>query len=294
MPCAHPPSGPCASCPRRAPSGLSRRGPGRIAAGTRLARILRGLALSLAAITAGAGCATTIAPDRVAKAEAPSALRERSLARWEEAVALVNQYLDEHPRLELPPFRLEMTGRGMRLRTPDGEQDFRVACTAWGWLVTRFGFTAQERSWGFVVGPDGDGDPVLANTFFRGGLFGGWRSAESLGGLILHEAVHTVSGQGTVGFVPGLRYYAASLVHGGSDTHPDERLAYAIERDFRGWAARRRASESATPPETASETASETVSETASGPASGPASEPAPCGEPVEDLGKNRGKASPR
>ena len=62
---------------------------------------------------------------------------------------------------DLPWFRLAFGERGMLLIRESGVQRFDVACTPWGWLVVKSGFTAQERSWGFVVGPVGGDQPVF-------------------------------------------------------------------------------------------------------------------------------------
>lgn len=190
-------------------------------------------------LTFAPSCATVITPDRVRAADAPSIQKQRAVEQWQAAVELVNGFLAEQPPEELPWFRLDLTDQGMLLITEEGVQRFEVACTSWGSLVVMAGYTAQERSWGFVVGPeDGDGDPLLENSFFWGWL--GMRGAGSMGGLILHEAVHTLQPSGTVGFWRGLRYYWLAIWHGGGDEHPDEKLAYAIERRFLDWASTRR------------------------------------------------------
>lgn len=183
-------------------------------------------------------CATVIRPDAVREADAPPQQIEHALEQWQDAVELVNAFLVEQQPEELPWFRLGWSDLGMLLVREDGVQPFSVACTPWGSLVVMAGFTAQERSWGFVVGPtEGQGDPLMENSFFQG-LFG-QRGSHSLGGLILHEAVHTVQPSGTVGFFRGIRYYWYAIWKGGGDEHPDEALAYAIERRFRDWAGQR-------------------------------------------------------
>lgn len=179
-------------------------------------------------------CSTAITPLAIDAADAPIELRSEANRRWHEAVTLVNQFLAEQPVWELPPFRLRHDPAGMRLVTEEGEQGFAVACTSWGNLVTLAGFTAQERSWGFVVGKQGDGDDVLANSFLQSSM--GLRSVASLGGLILHEAVHTIEGSGTVSFWSGLRYYLLTPIYGGAQRHPHERLAYEVEARFHNWA----------------------------------------------------------
>ena len=183
-------------------------------------------------------CATVVRPDAVRAADAPQEQIDAALEQWQAGVQLVNAYLEERPPEGLPWFRLGWSEKGMLLIREEGVQSFAVACTPWGWLVVQSGFTAQERSWGFVVGPSkGNGDPVLENSFFQGWL--GQRGSHSLGGLILHEAIHTVQPSGTVGFFRGLRYYWYAIWKGGGEEHPDESFAYQIERDFREWAGQR-------------------------------------------------------
>ena len=196
---------------------------------------MRLFSLALLGLTA---CSTVISP-----AELQAIPEEnqgiRAIENWKQSISLVNEFLEAQAPAELPWFRLGWSDRhGMFLVREDGVQSFRVACTPWGWLVVKSGFTAQERSWGFVVGPTADGEqPQLDNTFFQG-LFG-MRGPQSLGGLILHEAIHTVQPSGTVGFFRGLRYYWWAIWKGGGEAHPDEALAYAVERRFRDWAAER-------------------------------------------------------
>lgn len=183
-------------------------------------------------------CATVIRPDAVRAANAPQGQIDAVLEQWQAAVDLVNAYLDEQPPAELPWFRLGWSEKGMLLVTDEGVRSFAVASTPWGWLVVQAGFTAQERSWGFVVGPTGQkGDPALQNSFFQGRL--GQRGSHSLGGLILHEAAHTLQPSGTVSFLRGARYYWHAIWNGGGEAHPDEADAYRIERQFRDWADQR-------------------------------------------------------
>jgi len=176
-----------------------------------------------------------ISPASVRASAAPESEQEELVRRWEAAVVAVNQFIEDGQLTELPDFQLELTEHGMLLWREGATEaaDFAVKCTAWGRIVVASGYTAQERSWGFVVGPRGEGEPAVANTFFRTQVAP--RSISSLGGLILHEAVHTVEGSGTVSFFSGLAYYWHSLFKGGSAEHPHERLAYEVEARFYAW-----------------------------------------------------------
>lgn len=187
------------------------------------------------------GCSTVITPEAVRASTVPAELVDRSLGQWEAAVELVNEFLDEQAPKDVPWFRLAYGEQGMLLIREEGVQRFDVACTAWGWVVVKSGFTAQERSWGFVVGPLGGDQPVFDNSFFYGGF--GLKGSHGLGGLILHEAIHTVLENGTTGFFSGFGYYLKAIWHGGGEEHPHETRAYEIEGKFRGWASRRKFSQ---------------------------------------------------
>jgi hypothetical protein len=184
------------------------------------------------------GCSTVITPEAVRGSNVPRELVDRSLGQWGAAIELVNEFLDERTLEDVPWFRLAYGERGMLLIREEGVQRFDIACTPWGWLIVKSGFAAQERSWGFVVGPVEGDQPVFDNSFFYGGL--GLRGSHGLGGLILHEAIHTVLKNGTTGFFSGLSYYLQAIWHGGGEEHPHEARAYAIEGKFRGWAGRRK------------------------------------------------------
>lgn len=191
--------------------------------------------LGLLALTTG--CSTVITPEALKASTVPKQLVDRSVDQWRKAIELVNDFLDEQSFEDVPWFRLSYGEQGMLLIRENGVQRFDVACTPWGWFVVKSGFTAQERSWGFVVGPMGGDQPVFDNSFFYGGF--GLRGSHGLGGLILHEAIHTVLENGTTGFFSGLGYYTKAIWHGGGEEHPHEARAYQIEGQFRDWASRR-------------------------------------------------------
>jgi hypothetical protein len=195
--------------------------------------------LVLALLSLTAGC-TTISPMALRQADLPAARAGQLIQTWQSAVNQVNGFLVEAKNPDLHQYSLELATEGMVLHLGDSSQGFAVQCTPWGSLVESAGFEAQERSWGFVVGARAEGPPVAANSFFLT-ADGEDRPSREMAGLILHEAVHTWTDLGTVGFFRGLQYYWYAIFHGGSATHPHERAPYQIETEFYRWHDRRKA-----------------------------------------------------
>ncbi len=195
--------------------------------------------LAAALLGLAASCSTLVAP-RTILAEDALELddKERLLARWEAGIARANAFLASAHNQDLPPGEFELLNDGMVLRTGDGRLwQVQVRCTTWGSMAAAFGYPAQERSWGFVVGARGDGPAVEANTFFRG-IDGRARDADGIAQLILHEVAHQVHEVGTLGFRGGLHYYWHGIFSSW-DEHPDEQTPIRVDRAFRTFASGR-------------------------------------------------------
>jgi hypothetical protein len=124
----------------------------------------------------------------------------------------------------------------MVLHAEDGRTiPVEVRVTTWGGVGARLGFAAQERSWGFVVGRRGEGDPLVANSLFRD-AGDDWRHRVRVAALILHEATHVVYDVGTVGFWKGLAYYLEALFLFRYRNHSGERAPFATTEEFNRWA----------------------------------------------------------
>lgn len=197
-------------------------------------RLLPALLLGLAA-----SCSTLVAP-RTILAEDALELddKEHLLARWEGGIARANAFLASAHNQDLPRGEFTLLNDGMVMRSDDGRTwQVQVRCTTWGSLAAAFGYPAQERSWGFVVGARGDGPEVEANTFFRG-IDGRARDADGLAQLILHEVAHQVHEVGTLSFGNSLHYYWHGIFTPW-DEHPDEQMPIRVDRAFRAFASGR-------------------------------------------------------
>jgi len=187
----------------------------------------------------------------------PEVLRElgddgaAAAARLERAVEIANDFLASDARETLPPGRIERRA-GELVFVHAGETVFahageppepseltwiKIRRTTFGDLVESFGFEAQERSDGFVVGKRGDGDPRLANSLFVSPFDGSWNQAPWIAELILHELTHTVMGDGTTSVCGAVSYYAEAIFLWRYDDHSAERRPYATSAEFRAWAA---------------------------------------------------------
>lgn len=157
--------------------------------------------------------------------------RDQALVLWQQAVERANAFLQSEARQTLPPSNLVLQAEGMEFRSQAGSWPLQVRSTWWGDLTVDFGFEAQERSDGFVVGSRGEGPEILANSFFREPS-GHWRDPDSMAELILHEITHVVYKKGTVGFFPGVAYYLEVIFTFSTVDHSAEELPYATSREF--------------------------------------------------------------
>jgi hypothetical protein len=160
---------------------------------------------------------------------------EQAAARLEHAVVLANAFLSSDARRTLPPGSLEWRGDQLAFAHAGGELELKIRRTTFGDLVESFGFEAQERSDGFVVGARGAGDPRLANSLFVSPS-GGPKDARFIAELILHELTHTYCGDGTVSVCGSIAYYVEAILLRRYDDHSAERRPYATTGEFLGWA----------------------------------------------------------
>jgi len=173
--------------------------------------------------------------------------RAAALARWEEALALINEFLASDYRRTLPPGRFELTPDGMRFRSAAGRSwPIGVHSTGWGDLVVATGFRAQEARDGFCVGaiernPEETLDGQLDQTFFRA-RDGEWQDSFSLAEVTLHETTHVVYRAGTIGPWNTIGYYAVAVATLSAANHPAEDRPHATSEEF-AWFAAARSSE---------------------------------------------------
>jgi hypothetical protein len=180
------------------------------------------------------GCRSVeLTPAAVERALVEAPAPARAAATWREAVALANEFLASAQRRTLPEGRFELSeGAGMRFLTSAGAWPITVCCTSWGDVCVAFGFAAQEREWGFVVGSkEPERDRLVDNSLFVGP--GGFRlTAGDVARLILHETTHVVWREGTVGFWNGVSYYLESIFLFRYSNHSDERRPNATDEEF--------------------------------------------------------------
>ena len=182
----------------------------------------------------GTGCAgVELTPAAVERALVEAPAPARAAATWRKAVALANEFLASAQRRTLPEGRIELSdAAGMRFVTSAGTWPIAVRCTTWGDVCLAFGFAAQEREWGFVVGSkEPERDRLVDNSLFvaPGGMR---KSASAVAHLILHETTHVVWREGTVGFWNGVSYYLESIFLFRYSNHSDERRPNATDEEF--------------------------------------------------------------
>lgn len=188
-----------------------------------------------AALLLTCSCSTLIAPRTIlAEADLELAQKENYLEQWEASLAVANAFLASEHNQSLPKGSYELRNEGMMLRGPERDYEVTVKKTTFGGLCATFGYPAQERSWGFVVGSASRGPSVVANTFFHG-VSGKRRNAEMLAELILHETAHQVHDVGTLRFSRTMHYYWMSLFYG-YEGHPDEAMPVQVDTEFRAFA----------------------------------------------------------
>ena len=193
----------------------------------RLPSLLVSLGLSLGA------CATPITARSIAASEAPREDRERALALLDEAISLANGFLASPECRTLPGGAYVRDGAGELVYvTPVGSWPTRIEKSFGGELVEWFGFRAQERDDGFVVGSrPPDEFPEIDNSMFRT-TDGAWHSAESIARLVLHETAHTIHGEGTVGYWNTVLYYAEAIFLLRANYHSAEDIPRAVGEEF--------------------------------------------------------------
>jgi len=193
-----------------------------------------GCACAGAGLLALAACATVeVTPAALRAAHASELARQDTEQIWRDAIALANEFLESPFRRTLPRGRFELDdGRGMSFLSPLGTWPIAVRCNRWGDLCLTFGFAAQEREYGFVVGErEPERDRVLDNSLFA--QASDRRSpASAVAELILHETTHVVWREGTVGFWNGVAYYLEAIFLFRYSDHSGERKANATGEEF--------------------------------------------------------------
>lgn len=203
----------------------NRSGPRGAARTVRLGGVVTALALAACVVQ-------PIAPDDL-RALGPQG--EAALERLDRAVALANAFLASDARATLPPGTLAWRGDRLVFAHPEGTDELYARRTTFGDVVERFGFEAQERSNGFVVGARGDGDPRVANSLFVG-PDGAPKGTLAMAELLLHELTHVHFRDGTVAVCETIAYYAEAILLLRYADHSAERRPYATSREVVRWA----------------------------------------------------------
>jgi hypothetical protein len=193
----------------------------------------RALLLAMVPIAVGGCSGVPLTPAAISGAPVPEDVRRDVVATWREAVALANDFLASPFRATLPAGRFELADdAGMRFVTDAGSWPIAVYCTPWGDVCVAFGFAAQEREWGFVVGSMApERDRLVDNSLFV--YASGWRKpARDVADLVLHETTHVVWREGTIGFWNGVAYYLETIFLFRYSNHSDERRANATDEEF--------------------------------------------------------------
>ena len=197
-------------------------------------------AMLLPCLLLAASCHTVeVTPAALREPGGRDAQRAEALARWNEAVDLMNRFLASPWRRTLPAGRFTLDDGGLTYLTEAGcAWPIAVLSTTWGDLVVATGFRAQEDAEGFVVGEvdaqaDEAPDALLDNTYFRF-TDGDWHGAHSLAEVTLHETTHVVFRHGTVGAWGTLAYYVAFLFSWSGVHHPSEDRPRATSEEY-GW-----------------------------------------------------------
>lgn len=191
-------------------------------------------ALAISLLLGLAACSTLVSPGAIRDCSSlPESERAEHLARWQAAVELANGFLASEENESMPAGEYLLSDEGMTFRTPEREYEVTIRNTWWGDLTVCTGYTAQERSWGFVVGTEGDGPEVVANSFFRS-PDDEPREPARMARLILHETAHQVHGVGTLSLGKSLHYYWYAIFHPNT-RHPDEELPRRVSKEFVYW-----------------------------------------------------------
>jgi len=185
----------------------------------------------LLAALGGISCSTLVSPEAIMDSpDLSDEIKADVIERWESSVERANAFLLSDSNTLMPQGSYELLGSGLVFRTETQDWEVTIRNTWFGDVVVASGFTAQERSWGFVVGEVGEGEDIVANSLFVTS-FGNPRSADGMAELILHETAHQVFDVGTLDFTGTLHYYWYSLFENHSG-HPDEKMPNAVSREF--------------------------------------------------------------
>jgi hypothetical protein len=195
-------------------------------------RILSASFFLLLGGTFGGCTAVWITPASLRTAAVADANAKDALARWQKAVGLANAFLDSPWRRTLPPGKFMLSEAGMIFRTLEKDWPVNVRVTPIGDWCVRFGFVAQERSDGFVVGRvPPQRSALLDNSFFLG-RNGKSVSTPAMASLLLHETTHEIFREGTVSFWAGIAYYGEAALTWKYRTLRAERRPFATSEEF--------------------------------------------------------------
>jgi hypothetical protein len=183
------------------------------------------------------GCVSVpITPNSIGKVKGRDVEKAGALTRLNDAVLMCNMFLHSTHRKTLPEGEIVLDGDGMTFITATERLPIHIRCSSSGDLVIAFGFTAQERSDGFVVGKL----PPKKNRELDNSLFnqpsGNVKKYYQISELILHELTHTYFKQGTVSFAKTIAYYAESIFLFRYRSHSMEKLAFQTTREFLAFA----------------------------------------------------------
>lgn len=193
---------------------------------------MKRISLSLSACLLTACVSQTIAP---ATLEPLGDSGVEATQLLERSVEIANEFLASEHRRMLPAGTLAWRGDRLVFTHADGELALHIRRTTFGGVVESFGYEAQERSDGFVVGRRGEGDPRLMNSLFISSFTGMYKHPASIAELILHELTHTWFGDGTVGVWSTIQYYAEAIFLFRYREHSAEERPYRTSSEFETW-----------------------------------------------------------
>jgi len=179
------------------------------------------------------GCVSVpISPALLRTAQAQYPESPDALSRWEKAVERGNAFLRSPYRKTLPEGQLRLTTDGMEFVTAKATLPIRIRCTRFGDFTVACGFSAQERSNGFIVGRTKSARTrLLDNSFFRFSE-GEPMPPDSMAELILHELTHSYYRCGTVSFTQGFLYYGETIFLFRYQNHSMERVPFETSAEF--------------------------------------------------------------
>ncbi len=180
-----------------------------------------------------ASCSTLVTRNTIAACGAPQEMRAHAIGVLDQAVDRANAFLVSEYNLSMPRAHYEMApDSSLVFVTEEKRWPIRIRKSTSGDLVIWFGFRAQERDDGFVVGSyPPDRFEEIDNSMFRQ-PDGSWASIDSVASLILHETAHTINGEGTVGYWNTVKYYAEVIFLFRTVNHSDERIPQAVDLEY--------------------------------------------------------------